>query len=318
MYIKAQSKFTFGMNKRNSILLITFCLIMMQSIFLEASEADVQEVFTINFLTPDNRSDRVLTSNFVADQLALIGINVVKNTLSWDDTGSRVWGYPVGFTEYEYIPVYEDGGYDIVFIGWVNLPWFPSGRYETNSMTPVGDNFYQYSNATMDSLVVDFATETDPLLKEEYAHNIQAILYEDLPDITLYYYSENSPLNGSFQEMAINMKHPMIGTGELTPEGTSGAARNLRKAISHAIPRDQIISDILEGEGVAGITSCHPDSVVFDSDLEPYAFNLTLAREYIEKAGFGEVETTSYSGLSIFLVSIVGIAIFTTFRKNKK
>ncbi|MHA1954099.1 MAG: ABC transporter substrate-binding protein [Candidatus Heimdallarchaeaceae archaeon] len=306
------------MKNKIFITLLTFCLLIVSNNFINASETDVQEAFSINFLTPDIRPDRVQASNLVADHLALIGIDVVNNIANWDDTGSRVWGYPVGFTEYDYIPVYENGGYDIVFIGWVCLPWFPSGRYDANSITPTGDNFYQYSNATMDSLIDDFTTETDPLLKENYAHHIQAILYEDLPDIPLYYYSENSPLNGSFQEMAINMKHPVIGTGELTPKGTSEAARNLRKAISHAVPRNEIISDILEGEGIAGITSCHPDSDVFDSDLEPYAYNLTLAREYMKKAGFGEGETTSYSGLGIFMITIAGIAIFTILRKNKR
>ncbi|GAI90487.1 unnamed protein product, partial [marine sediment metagenome] len=42
-------------------------------------------------------------------------------------------------------------------------------------------------------------------------------------------------------ELIINLKHPIIGTGELTPKGTAEAAKNIRKAISHAIPREEIV-----------------------------------------------------------------------------
>ena len=38
---------------------------------------------------------------------------------------------------------------------------------------------------------------------------------------------------GVHQELSINMKHPILGTGELTPVGTSEAATKIRKAISH-------------------------------------------------------------------------------------
>jgi len=40
----------------------------------------------------------------------------------------------------------------------------------------------------------------------------------------------------SHQEMSINMRHPIMGTGELTPVGTAEAAKFIRQAISHATP----------------------------------------------------------------------------------
>ncbi|MCG3255464.1 MAG: hypothetical protein KAU62_05210, partial [Candidatus Heimdallarchaeota archaeon] len=95
----------------------------------------------------------------------------------------------------------------------------------------------------------------------------------------------------SHQEMAINQKHPVFGTGELTPVGTPAAAKAVRKAISHSVPRDVIVAEILEGLGAPGVTSCPIVSVAFDPTLEPYAYDLELAIEYMEDAGF-EVYTT--------------------------
>ena len=297
------------------LLTLLFSLLILPSISNVVSQSENQEAFTLNFLTPNTRTDRILTSELIAEQLELIGINVTNNIASWEDTGSRVWVYPSGFTEYDYIPTYVEGGFDIVFIGWMNLPWDPSGRYDTDSIYPSGDNYYQYSNSTYDNLLDNFVAETDETLKKTYAEQMQAILYKDLPGISLYYYSENDPLNGSFQELAINMKHPILGTGELTPKGTEEAARCVRKAISHAIPRDQIISDILDDEGLPGITSCHPISSFFDSTLEPYEYNLTKAREYLKKAGFGETSNTGFDTISIFLISIAGFIIFIVLKR---
>ena len=304
--------------KNKIALAILFSLLIIPFISNAVSESEIQEAFTLNFLTPDTRTDRILTSNLIAEKLELVGIDVTNNIASWEDTGSRVWAYPSGFTEYDYIPTYDEGGFDIAFIGWLNLPWEPSGHYDTDSLYPSGGNYYQYSNPTYDNLLDNFLAETDDTLKKNYADQMQAILYEDLPGISLYYYSENSPLNGSFQELAINMKHPILGTGELTPEGTEAAARNVRKAISHAIPRDQIISDILDNEGMSGITCCHPNSVFFDSTIEPYEFNLTKAKEYLEKAGFGETANTGYDPISIFLISIAGFIVFIVLRRFRK
>ena len=49
------------------------------------------------------------------------------------------------------------------------------------------------------------------------------------------------------QEISINLRHPVIGTGELTPVGTPEAAKYIRQAISCCIPRQTIVDDILNG-----------------------------------------------------------------------
>ena len=226
------------MKNKIALNFIIFSLLVTSFCIYQTTGSEVQEAFSINFLTPDVRPERISASNLIAEKLALIGVNIITNDIaSWEDVGERVWGYPVGFTEYDYIPTYDEGGYDIAFLGWTCVPWNPSERYDSASITPAGDNFYQYSNTVLDDLMANFIAETDPTLKANYAKDIQAILYNDLPDIVLFYYSENSALNGSLQAMVLNMKHPIIGTGESTPLGTKEAAKYVRKAISHSSKR---------------------------------------------------------------------------------
>ncbi len=308
-------------------------LILLVSIFTvpiklnNAEEPEIREAFNLTFLTPDTIDERVQVSLLLEVELAKIGIDVIYNNITgWGNIQSRTWGYPL--IDYDYVPTYIEGGFDVVFTGWSwGNPWDPSGAYDTAGIVPYGDNFYQYSNTTYDDLLEDYLAETDETLKENYAHQMQAILYDDLPDICLYYESFNQIDFTRFQSMGFNMKHPYLGTGELTPNGTSEAARYVRKAISHAVPRDLIVSDIFGGEVLPGVTSCSPNMTVFDETLEPYEYNITLAREYMELAGFDIIgeepeptetpEDTGYNAISIFLISVIGVTVATIIRKRK-
>ena len=102
------------------------------------------------------------------------------------------------------------------------------------------------------------------------------------------------------QELGFNMKHPIFGTGTGTPLGMSDpsraalAAKYVRQAISYAIPRDLIIQQLLGGYGNPGITTpvigdyATGKAVTqgFNTNLAPYQFNLTKARELLQQAGY--------------------------------
>lgn len=102
------------------------------------------------------------------------------------------------------------------------------------------------------------------------------------------------------QEIGVNMMHPVLGTGLDTPLGRHDpskaalAARYVRQAISHAIPRDEIINQLLNGYGVPAITT----PVVgdyrtglavtegFNAALKPYDYNLTESKQLFQAAGY--------------------------------
>lgn len=110
------------------------------------------------------------------------------------------------------------------------------------------------------------------------------------------------------QEMGVNMNHPVIGTGVQTPacqaipscaNGSNPSlaesyATDIRKAISYATPRNQIINSLLSGYGNPAITTPvvgNPNTNTsltegFNTDLRPYPYSLKLANQSLVAAGY--------------------------------
>ena len=104
------------------------------------------------------------------------------------------------------------------------------------------------------------------------------------------------------QECGLNMQHPIFGTGVDTPLGKSDpsraaeAARYVRQALNHLIPRQTIIDTIVGGYGAPGVTS--PITKVtagYDASIQPYSYDVQAAKNLLAKAGYGASETTSPS-----------------------
>ena len=96
-----------------------------------------------------------------------------------------------------------------------------------------------------------------------------------------------------WQEMGFNLKNPIFGTGTATPAGQSNpsqaaeAARDIRKAISHMIPRDLIISSLLSGSGYPLASFLGPGwGEWYDPTLTPDAYDLKAAASLLQQAGY--------------------------------
>jgi ABC-type transport system substrate-binding protein len=96
-----------------------------------------------------------------------------------------------------------------------------------------------------------------------------------------------------WQEMGFNMNNPIFGTGTATPAGQSdptkaaGAARDIRKAISHMIPRDLIISSLLSGAGYPLASFLGPGwGAWYDPTLAPDNYDLNAAASLLQQAGY--------------------------------
>ena len=63
-----------------------------------------------------------------------------------------------------------------------------------------------------------------------------------------------------------------------------------------------------------------PCAVGFNQSMQPYECNVTLAREYMEKAGFEltEIEPTTTAPFLILVTMITGLTAIGYFRKRKK
>ena len=96
-----------------------------------------------------------------------------------------------------------------------------------------------------------------------------------------------------WQEMGFNMNNPVFGTGTATPAGQSNpanaaeAARDIRKAISHMIPRDLIVSSLLSGSGYPLASMLGPGwGEWYDPTLAPDTYDLNAAASLLQQAGY--------------------------------
>lgn len=136
------------------------------------------------------------------------------------------------------------------------------------------------------------------------------------------------------QELGFNMRHPVFGTGVDTPLGkqdssrAAEAARYVRQAISHLIPRQQIIDEITSGYGTLGVTT--PITRVtsgFDTSLQPDSYDPELAKSLLAGAGYNTgvappaADIFGQYGLYIIaavVVVIIVVAAVVVWRVRKK
>ena len=105
-----------------------------------------------------------------------------------------------------------------------------------------------------------------------------------------------------WQEMGFNMNNPVFGTGVDTPMGKSNpsqaaeSARLVRKAISHLIPRDQIVNQLLGGSAYPLASFLGPGwGIWYDSTLSPDTYDIGAAADDLRAAGYTPLITATAS-----------------------
>ena len=95
------------------------------------------------------------------------------------------------------------------------------------------------------------------------------------------------------QELGFNNNHPVFGTGVDTPLGketpsrAAEAAKYVRQAISHLIPRQQIIDTILDGYGTPGVTNVVCTLTAgYDPSIEAHPYDVEYAKSLLAAAGY--------------------------------
>lgn len=69
---------------------------------------------------------------------------------------------------------------------------------------------------------------------------------------------------------------------------TKGPLANIkvRQAIAYAIDRDFILKAIMRGTAVSALTGVHPDSPLYNADVNPYDLDIDKANALLDEAGF--------------------------------
>ncbi|MFW9924532.1 MAG: ABC transporter substrate-binding protein [Candidatus Thorarchaeota archaeon] len=164
---------------------LVLTLVVMPVLSSPAQAANPGPFFSISILAPNTNSARNQWATLMVEQLPKIGIAVdVFDHTGWAQISPRTWGHPGPYP----VPTYDEGGFDVLFVGWSwSLDWDPTGLFDTPSITPNGDNYYQYSNPEMDWAIGNYTQSFVLADRIEYAKDIQAILYEDVPEMTIVY-----------------------------------------------------------------------------------------------------------------------------------
>ena len=172
-------------------LAVILCLSVMPFLATPIEAANPPPFFTISVLAPNTNPARNQWATLMVEQLPKIGIGVdVFDHTGWPQISPRTWGYPGPYP----IPTYAEGGFDLFFIGWGwGLDIDMTGLFDTPSIPPDGDNHYSYSVPEMDWAISNYSQAFVLADRIDYAHEIQALLYEDLPAITICYPTDIFP-----------------------------------------------------------------------------------------------------------------------------
>ena len=210
--------------------------------------------------------------------------------------------------------------------------------YDVSTKTVTFEKFEDYWNKAALEAAGEFEVEEWQFIQIKEKEPALAALKSGTVDILGYYYQPQKEwAEGVFgnewsevqtwaalgyQVIGFNMQHPVWGTGVDTPVGKADpskaeeAARNVRLALSHLIPRQLIIDSILGGAGVPGTVPHAPSMIGFNDDLPLREYDPDLADQYLAAAGYDvgavsaiQVETIDISAKSVdaAISSISGI-----------
>ncbi len=201
---------------------------------------------------------------------------------------------------------YTDGGWDAYLERYYYntiLPT-PNTLFHSSLFPPNGTNYYYIDDPVIDKALEDYAGAIDEASHMDAIKRFQKRWYETEP-ITILFYPEDviaiDPKWGKvlkfdsykWQHVCYNLKHPVFGTGVETPLGkqdpsrAAEAAAYLRKAIILMMPREQIVKEIVNGYGQVGTVPIPYSAAEYDHELlKPIPYDLELAKQYMEKAGY--------------------------------
>lgn len=141
-------------------------------------EAGHEAGFAVTMLAPNNRYvNDYRIAEAVAAMLAKIGITVDLKTMP----------------KAQYWPKFDERAADIMMIGWHSDTEDSANFVEFLAMTPDPETGYgqynsgNYSNSTVDKLVLQTQSMTDKKAREELLRQIEQILYEDAAFVPLHW-----------------------------------------------------------------------------------------------------------------------------------
>lgn len=151
--------------------------------------------------------------------------------------------------------------------------WLPGDRIEL-----VANPDFFYGRPYLDKLIFKIFPNDASLISElqagrvDIAPDVSPIFYEKLKeakDLEIYTLPSNS-----YIFIAYNLKDPLFSDPEV------------RKAITYAINRDEILKKTLHGLGKLTCSPIPQSSWAYDNSISPYPFDISMAKEILKERGW--------------------------------
>ncbi|MCE7745093.1 MAG: hypothetical protein GPJ52_08180 [Candidatus Heimdallarchaeota archaeon] len=229
-----------------AIIVMLFSLIPINYNVKSGNSTAIKPFFGITILCPESIPERIEWANLIAEKLPLIGIDVELMITNWSEISQRTWGYPGPMP----IPTHAEGGFDALFIFSMldGIDVDPKGCYDTPSLPPNGDNFYQYFKPEMDWAIGNHSQSFNQTDRLFWANKIQQLLYDDLPAIAINNPQKlivfNEDLEGSF-DLLYHQNFETIENWEIPGETELHIAVPERFDIFHILKDTKSNSDAL-------------------------------------------------------------------------
>ncbi|MGC9781010.1 MAG: hypothetical protein HZR80_17330 [Candidatus Heimdallarchaeota archaeon] len=191
--------------KKKIIIFIVLCLGLLLPILnckANCGEENIGTFFKINLLAPDTCQRQNLWIALMIEQFPKIGIGIeTYDHTSWTEILQRTSNYSGPYP----IPSYEFGGYDILATEVSrDIDWNPEDLFHSSYVVPNGNNIYQYINQEMDLCINNYTISYLLENRIEWINKIQDILYEDNPQLTIFYCNALYSFDTDFNQASWN------------------------------------------------------------------------------------------------------------------
>jgi ABC-type transport system substrate-binding protein len=222
-------------------------------------------LFSVSLLVPTNDPVRMQAAQLIEAEFSNIGIGVALNFVNWATYSSRLDSFSYDLCLYSVTFSAINPGSSLLNT-YQTLP--PNG----NNLMYWADNpqYMSYQAAESKQLIDAFNQESNQTKKEEMLIKWQKIWYDAMPNVLLYYEADLT----TWQAMAFNPRFTCNTT--LSANDRPLNRKGVRHAISHIIPRTDIVTYLMTGSGGVPYTPIPSSSwaVIPASEMRNYKTNV--------------------------------------------
>ncbi|NHJ05692.1 MAG: hypothetical protein EAX90_12780 [Candidatus Heimdallarchaeota archaeon] len=130
-------------------------------------------------------------STLLVEYLPKLGIQVdVFEQATWEEISEILWNNEGSYP----IPAYRENGYDLICYSKRNpIDFNPNNLFYSSNSIPVSNNIYQYQDELMDEVINNFNSSNKNRNRCKWAKEIQKILYDEIPAISIIYEKDLYP-----------------------------------------------------------------------------------------------------------------------------